>query len=90
MWFSDENNDDMMHMKRTYPEVDLDVATASKFAVANLEGDGHPVVRVEKFVKALACVGAELDVVSIGDASQDTQSRCNEQVQKSGHDCVDG
>lgn len=51
---------------RPYPEVNFEVAASAKFAVADLEGDSHLVVRMEEFVKAFARMCLELDVV--GDA----------------------
>lgn len=50
-------------MKLTHPKVNLQVATAAKFSVADLKGHGHLVVLVEGFVEAFALVGLHLDVV---------------------------
>lgn len=59
---------DMVEMEDTYPEVELDVATAAKFAVSNLKGNRHSVIGMKEFVKTFAGMSAKLDVVSIGDA----------------------
>jgi hypothetical protein len=45
----------------------IQVPASSKFAVADLEGDGHPVVGVQHLVEALARVRSELDVVRIAE-----------------------
>lgn len=47
----------------SYPEVDLEVPTSSKFPIADLERDGHLVVLVQLFVEAFAHVRLHLDVV---------------------------
>ena len=47
----------------THPEVHIQVSTSSKFPVADLEGDGHPVVGMQHFVEALARVSPQLHVV---------------------------
>lgn len=47
----------------TYPEVQIQVSTTTKLAVADLEGDGHPVVGVQHLVEALARVRLQLHVV---------------------------
>jgi hypothetical protein len=47
----------------TYPEINFEIATASKFPVANLEGHGHFVVLVKGLVEAFALVRFHLDVV---------------------------
>jgi hypothetical protein len=64
----------------TYPEVQIQVATSSKLAVADLEGDGHPVVGVQHLVEALARVRSELDVVRIAEnhTGQEYQQRTEE------------
>jgi hypothetical protein len=49
--------------KSTYPEVQIQVSTASKLPVADLEGDGHPVVGVQHLMETLARVGSQLHVV---------------------------
>jgi hypothetical protein len=51
----------------TYPEVQIQVPTASKLPVADLEGNGHPVVGVQHLVEALARVRSELNVVRIAE-----------------------
>lgn len=62
-------HDDVVEREETHPEVELDVATASKFAVADLKGNGHSIIRMKEFVKAFAGMSAQLDVVSVDDAS---------------------
>jgi hypothetical protein len=47
----------------TYPEVQIQVSTSSKLPIADLEGDGHPVVGVQHLVETLARVGSQLHVV---------------------------
>jgi hypothetical protein len=47
----------------TYPEVQIQVSTSSKFPVADLEGDGHPVVGVQHLMETFARVGSQLHVV---------------------------
>ena len=51
----------------THPEVHIQVSASSKFPVADLEGDGHPVVGVQHFVEALARVSSQLHVVRHGE-----------------------
>jgi hypothetical protein len=41
----------------TYPEIDIKVACATKFTIANLEGHGHGVILVEGLVEAFSTVG---------------------------------
>lgn len=53
---------------RAHPEIDFEVPSATKFSIANLEGDGHFVVFVELFVEAFSGVGAHLDVMRQRDA----------------------
>lgn len=66
----------------TYPEIDLQVATASEFPVSDLEGDGHLVILVQGLVEAFAGVSPELDVVCGhgGEPRQrrDQEGRCGE------------
>ena len=50
-----------------YPKVNFKVTTSSKFAVTDLEGDSHFIVRMQEFVKAFSRMCLELNVV--GDAS---------------------
>jgi hypothetical protein len=40
--------------QKTYPEVNVEVSTSTKLAIADLEGDGHFVIRVQLLVEALA------------------------------------
>lgn len=47
----------------TYPEVNLQVSTAAKLPVADLEGNRHLVVLVQGLVEAFALVGLHLDVM---------------------------
>lgn len=56
--------------RRTYEEVDIKISTATKFSVANLEGDRHLVVLVQRLVEAFSRMGAELDVVRVGDGKE--------------------
>ena len=72
-------------MREIYPEVDVKVSTATKLAVADLEGDGHPVVGVKHFVETLARVSPQLHVVrkSEHNAGQQHQQR----VEGGRHDC---
>lgn len=68
------------HMRRcdsSYPKVNIEVASAAKLAVADLEGDGHLVIAVQRLVEALAAVGGQLDVV--GESRVDEAS-CEEQL----------
>lgn len=69
----------------TYPEVHIQVSTSSKFPVADLEGDGHPVIGVQHFVEALARVSPQLHVVRKAEhnAGQQHQQR----VERGRHDC---
>ena len=53
----------MIETQLTHPEVDFKVSTASKLPVADLEGDRHLVIFVERFVEAFALVSLHLDVV---------------------------
>lgn len=50
-------------MRLTHPKVNLEVPAATKFSVADLEGDGHLVVLVQRLVEAFAHVGLHLNVV---------------------------
>ncbi len=61
---------------RSYPEVDVEVPGAAELAVADLEGDGHLVVLVQRLVEALATVGRELDIVA---AAACNRPRCQQQ-----------
>lgn len=60
-----------------YPEVNLQVAAAAEFPVANLEGDGHLVVLVQLLVEALALVRLHLDIVRRCERQQAAR-RCEE------------
>lgn len=59
-----------------HPEINLEIATAAEFPVADLEGDCHLVVLVEGFVEAFALVSLHLDVV--GRCGGDKAARCSE------------
>lgn len=67
----------------TYKEVDIKIATATKFSVANLEGDRHLVILVQRLVEAFSRMGAELDVVRVGDCKErergeeEPENRCH-------------
>jgi len=62
-------------MKRTtYPEVNVEVSTATKLAIADLEGDGHSVVRVQLLVEAFARVCLQLNVVCRADGKETAES----------------
>ena len=50
-------------MQLTHPEIDLEIPTASKLSVADLECDSHLVVLVQRLVEAFTLVGLHLDVV---------------------------
>jgi hypothetical protein len=54
----------------TYPEINVKVSTATEFAIANLEGDGHSVIRVQLLVEAFARVCLQLDVVCRADGEE--------------------
>jgi hypothetical protein len=55
-----------------YPEINIQIPAPTEFSIANLEGDGHFVVRVQLFVEAFSRVGFELDVVR-GRGSEERQ-----------------
>jgi hypothetical protein len=57
----------------SYPEVNIQVPAATKFAVPNLEGDGHLVVGMELFVEAFFRMRFELDIVGRGKANKGQQ-----------------
>ena len=69
----------------TYPEVQVQVSTSTKLPVADLEGDGHPVVGVQHFVETFARMSPQLHVVRKGEhnAGQQDQQR----VEDGRHDC---
>ena len=61
-----------------YVEIDVEVATAAEFPVADLECDGHLVVTVKFFVEAFSGVGFELDVVGeSGGEERETSEAAN-------------
>lgn len=53
--------------RQTYPEIQVQVSTSAKLAVADLEGDSHLVVGVQHLVETLARVRLELDVVCMAE-----------------------
>lgn len=57
----------------SYPEINLQVSASTKLPVADLEGDGHLIVRVQLFVEAFPRVRFHLDVVGGGKAQQATE-----------------
>jgi hypothetical protein len=57
----------------SYPKINVQVPTTSKFAIANLESHGHLVVGMELFVEAFFRVRLELDVVCGGKANKGQQ-----------------
>lgn len=57
-----------------YPEVNLQIAAASKLPIADLERDRHLVILVEVLVEAFPRMRAHLDVVAEGDPEQAGQS----------------
>ena len=71
--------------KTTYPEVQIQVSTASKLPVADLEGNGHPVVGVQHLVEALARVRSELNVVRI--AEYHAEEEHQEGIEDARHGC---
>lgn len=54
----------------TYPEINVQIATASKFSVAHLKCDRHLVILVQRLVEALAGVCSHLNVVRIADGEE--------------------
>lgn len=50
----------------THPKVNFQIAAAAKFPVADLEGNCHLVVLMQRLVEAFALVGLHLDVVGGG------------------------
>ena len=48
----------------SYPKVNLQIPTAGKLTVADLEGDGHLVVSVQGLVEALAGMCFHLNIMS--------------------------
>ena len=57
-------------MASTYPKVDVQIATATKLPVTDLECDGHPILLVQRLVEAFSGVGAEKDIVSIAECEE--------------------
>lgn len=60
--------------KEAYPEVNVEISATTKLAIADLEGDGHPVVRVQLLVEAFARVCLQLDVVCRADGKETAES----------------
>lgn len=56
---------------RAYPEVNVEVACATKLAIADLVGDAHLVILVQALVEALEAVGRQDDVVCRGGRRRD-------------------
>lgn len=69
----------------TYPEVHIQVSASSKFPVADLEGDGHPVIGVQHFVEALARVSPQLHVVRKAEHNAGQQHQ--QGVERGRHGC---
>ena len=69
----------------TYPEVQVQVSTSTKLPVANLEGDGHPVVGVQHFVEALARVSPKLHVVR--ECEHNAGKQHQQRIEDGRHDC---
>lgn len=68
----------------TYPEVQVQVSTASKLPIADLESDSHPVVGVQHLVEALARVRSELHVMRI--AEHDAGEKHQQGIEDACHD----
>ena len=68
----------------TYPEVNVEVASTAKLAVANLVGDSHLVVTVKLLEEALAAVGGQLDVVG-SDGLDERGGGGQQAIEKTGH-----
>ena len=68
----------------TYPEINVQISTPSKFSVAHLERDRHLVILVQRLMKALAGVCSHLDVVRIADGEEGDEGE--EEPEYRGHD----
>ncbi len=47
----------------TYPEVDVEIASTTKFSIAHLKGDRHLIIPMEVFVEAFPAMRLELDIM---------------------------
>jgi hypothetical protein len=72
-------------LRKTYPEVNIEVSTATKLAIADLEGDGHSVIRVQLLVEAFARVCLQLDVVCRADGKE--TAKCGIEESEDEHVC---
>ena len=54
-------------MSPSYPEINVEIASTAKLAVANLERHSHNVILVQFLVETFASVGRQDDVVSGND-----------------------
>ena len=59
-----------LQRQNPYPKVNIQTASSTKFAIANLERDRHLVVAVEVFVETFAAMSRKLDVVGNSSANQ--------------------
>jgi hypothetical protein len=66
------NDKDGQH--KTYPEINVEISTATKLAIADLEGDGHSIIRVQLLVETFARVCLELNVVCRADGKETAES----------------
>jgi hypothetical protein len=64
--------------QETYPKVNVEVSTTTELAIADLEGDGHSVIRVQLLVEAFARVCLQLDVVCRADGKEAAKSGIEE------------
>lgn len=78
-----------MPPSKTYPEVNIQPARASKFPVANLEGYRHLVVLVERLVEAFFGMRTDVNVVGRSDSRQGQQER-REEPHDGGREYGDG
>jgi hypothetical protein len=60
--------------QKTYPEINIEVSTATKLAIADLEGDGHSIIRVQLLVETFARMCLELNVVCGADGKEAAES----------------
>jgi hypothetical protein len=60
---------------RTDPEIDLQVSCTAKLSIADLEGDGHFVVAVQRLVETFPAMRAQLDIVSHGSSNEAARSQ---------------
>ena len=64
-----------MIKRLTHPEINIKVTTTTEFTVADLERDGHLVVRVKRLVEAFACVCLHLDIMGGADGCKAQKGR---------------